>query len=122
MRRALAAIITVLVLAEAVGATPAVDLRGDPPERSLFLNVRENCGAGFHRARGRCHRNAVRPAVRWVRPRHYHWHPGAAVAAGAAIGFVTASVAVWAGRPPGPNLCWYYTDPSRKKGFWDTCP
>jgi hypothetical protein len=64
-----------------------------------------------------------RGGVRWVRPVHYRWRPGGAIAAGAAIGFVTAATAAaWAGAAPGPNLCWYYTDPSRTQGFWDTCP
>lgn len=59
----------------------------------------------------------------WVRPSAYWWRPGAAVAAGAAIGFVTASTAArWAGSPPAPGYCWYYTDPSRQQGFWDACP
>ncbi len=26
------------------------------------------------------------------------------------------------GPPPQPGLCWYYTDPSRRQGFWDACP
>jgi hypothetical protein len=64
----------------------------------------------------------VRPAA-WVRPGHYWWRPGAAVAAGAAIGFVGAAAAAsWAGAAPGPGYCWYYTDPSRRQGFWDRCP
>jgi hypothetical protein len=59
---------------------------------------------------------------RWVRPANYYWRPGGAIAAGAAIGFVTAATAVaWAGAPPAPNSCWYYTDPSRTQGFWDVC-
>jgi hypothetical protein len=61
--------------------------------------------------------------VRWARPGGYWWRPGAAVAAGAAIGFVSAATAVaWAGAAPAPNMCWYYTDASRTKGFWDACP
>ncbi len=57
----------------------------------------------------------------WVRP--YRWAPGGAIAAGAAIGFVTtATAAAWASAPPQPGLCWYYTDPSQRAGFWDTCP
>jgi len=57
----------------------------------------------------------------WVRP--YRWAPGGAIAAGAAIGFVTAATAAaWASAPPEPGLCWYYTDPSQRAGFWDTCP
>ncbi len=45
-----------------------------------------------------------------------------AIAAGAAIGFVTAATAAaWAGAPPAAGMCWYYTDPSRTQGFWDYC-
>jgi hypothetical protein len=59
----------------------------------------------------------------WARPGNYWWRPGGAVVAGAAIGFVAAATAVaWAGAPPAPNMCWYYTDPSRTAGFWDACP
>jgi hypothetical protein len=68
----------------------------------------------------------VAPGVRygrWVRPAGYWWRPGGAIVAGAALGFVTAaSAAAWAGAAPGPNMCWYYTDPSRTQGFWDVCP
>lgn len=59
----------------------------------------------------------------WVRPPSYWWHPGMAVAAGAAIGFVSAAAAAnWAGSPPASGYCWYYTDADRTKGFWDVCP
>ena len=58
----------------------------------------------------------------WGRPRHFWWGVGGAVAAGAALGYVVASAAPWAGPPPGPGLCWYYTDWSRRGGFWDVCP
>ncbi len=65
----------------------------------------------------------VAPGVGWGRPGWYRWGPGGAIAAGAAIGFVTAGAAIaFAGAPPAPGLCWYYTDPSRTQGFWDTCP
>jgi len=57
----------------------------------------------------------------WARPGGYWWPAGGAIAAGAAIGFVTAAVATWA-TPPQPGLCWYYTDPSQQDGFWDACP
>nr|WP_244532233.1 hypothetical protein [Methylocapsa palsarum] len=57
----------------------------------------------------------------WVRP--YRWPVGGAIAAGAAIGFVTAATAAaWASAPPQPGLCWYYTDASQRNGFWDNCP
>jgi hypothetical protein len=69
----------------------------------------------------------VRPGVArpggWVRPANYYWRPGGAIAAGAAIGFVAAATAAaWAGAPPAPGYCWYYSDPSRTQGFWDVCP
>lgn len=58
----------------------------------------------------------------WARPGWYRWPAGGAIAAGAAIGFVTAATAAaWAGAPPAPGMCWYYTDPSRTQGFWDYC-
>jgi hypothetical protein len=61
--------------------------------------------------------------VRWARPGSYRWPAGGAIAAGAAIGFVTAaSAAAWAGAAPAPGMCWYYTDPSQTQGFWDSCP
>jgi hypothetical protein len=60
--------------------------------------------------------------VRWARPGRYHWPRGGAIAAGAAIGFVTAATAAaWAGAAPAPGMCWYYTDMSRTQGFWDYC-
>lgn len=59
----------------------------------------------------------------WRRP-NYRWRPGAAIAAGAAIGFLTAgaAAAIAASAAPAPGLCWYYTNPARTAGFWDQCP
>jgi hypothetical protein len=64
------------------------------------------------------------PAARWARPGWYRWGPGGAIAAGAAIGFVAAAgAAAYATAPaPAPDMCWYYTDPYRRAGFWDYCP
>ncbi len=62
-------------------------------------------------------------AGRWVRPGNYRWRPGGAVAAGAALGFVgAATAAAWAGAAPASGMCWYYTNSSRRSGFWDYCP
>lgn len=70
---------------------------------------------------GAYHGGVYRAGGAWVRP--YRWAPGGAIAAGAAIGFVSAAAAAaWASASPQPGLCWYYTDPSRRSGFWDTCP
>ncbi len=76
---------------------------------------------GVHRG-GVYHGGVYRGGGAWVRP-GYRWGPGGAIAAGAAIGFVSAAAAAaWASAPPQPGLCWYYTDPSRRNGFWDVCP
>lgn len=66
----------------------------------------------------------VRPGYAgWARPGWYRWPAGGAIAAGAALGFVTAAAAAtYAGAAPAPGMCWYYTDPTRTQGFWDTCP
>jgi len=58
----------------------------------------------------------------WARPGGYWWPSGGAIAAGAAIGVLAAgAAAAYAGRAPAPGLCWYYTDPSYRSGFWDAC-
>ena len=71
-------------------------------------------------------RGGYRPGVAaggWYRPTSYWWRPGGAIAAGAAIGFVSAAAAAsYAGRPPAPGYCWYYTSAQRSQGFWDACP
>jgi hypothetical protein len=57
------------------------------------------------------------------RPYGATWRAGGAITAGAAIGLVGAAVAsTWAGPPPSPDYCWFYTDASRMQGFWDMCP
>ena len=69
-------------------------------------------------------RGAVVVGGRGAWGRGYTWAPGGAIAAGAAIGFIAAaSAAAYAStRPPAAGLCWYYTDASRRSGFWDNCP
>jgi hypothetical protein len=58
----------------------------------------------------------------WARPGWYHWAPGGAIAAGAALGVLATGAAIaYAGQPPAPGMCWYYTDPSYRQGFWDAC-
>ena len=81
-------------------------------------------------ARGPGGNVAVRPGYRppvppggWYRPSSYWWRPGGAIAAGAALGFVTAAAATaYAGQAPASGYCWYYTNPQRSQGFWDVCP
>lgn len=76
-----------------------------------------------HVHRPRPHVRHHRPGrVTVVHPRR-HWHRGGAVAAGAALGFITgAAAASLAGPAPRAGYCWYYTTPRRTTGFWDWCP
>jgi len=94
--------------------------------RHANRNVNRNFNRNVNRNINRnVNRNVYRAGAwgRWSRPGWYRWPAGGAVAAGAALGFVSAAAAAaWAGAAPGPNLCWYYTDPSRRQGFWDACP
>jgi hypothetical protein len=103
--------------------------RGGVARRTTVVGPRGGAASRTVVRRG----GAVRPGVgrpgvvagggRWVRPARYTWRPGGAIAAGAAIGFVTAATAAaWAGAPPVAGYCWYYTDPGRTQGFWDVCP
>lgn len=101
----------------------AVGPRGGAVARRTTVVGRPGYGGGGVRRT-----TVVRPGyrgggVRWARPGWYRWPAGGAIAAGAALGFVTAATAVaWAGAAPAPGMCWYYTDPSRTQGFWDACP
>jgi len=91
--------------------------------RNAHINRNVNVNRNVHVNRG-VYRgaNVYYHGGRWVRPGSYWWPVGGAIAAGAAIGFVSAATAAsWAGQAPGPNYCWYYTDPSQRQGFWDVC-
>src|SRR5215475_14027420 len=120
--------------ADAIGVDTVVVRRGGAAVRRTGVAVGPRGGVAVRRTgvavgpRGgvAVGRTAVaRPGYygRWARPAGYWWRPGTAVAAGAAIGFVSAATAVaWAGAAPAPGMCWYYTDATRTQGFWDACP
>lgn len=53
----------------------------------------------------------------WVRRPYY-----GTVVAGVALGALITVAAVGAVPPrPAPNLCWYWADPYRNRGYWDYC-
>jgi hypothetical protein len=92
--------------------------RGGAVRRTTVVGPRGNVASRTVVRRGAVVRPGVARPGGWVRPAHYHWRAGGAIAAGAAIGFVAAATAAaWAGSPPAPGYCWYYTDPSRTQGF-----
>src|SRR6266849_4767339 len=105
---------------------PVVEIvvrRGGAVRRTTVVGPRGNVASRTVVRRGAVVRPGVVRPGGWVRPANYYWRPGGAIAAGAALGFVAAATAVaWAGAPPAPGYCWYYTDPSRTQGFWDVCP
>ncbi|MBY3182334.1 hypothetical protein [Rhizobium laguerreae] len=113
---ATAAAILMMVAARMLAPTPAEARRAVA-----------GCGAGGCAAVGNrgavvVPRAPVRRGVVVVNPRRY-WPAGGAIAAGAAIGFVAgAAAASVAGTPPKSDMCWYYTDSTKKTGFWDVCP
>jgi hypothetical protein len=97
--------------------------RGAVARRTTVVGPRGGVASRTVVRRGAVVRPGVVPPGAWVRPTWYRWAPGGAIAAGAALGFVTAATAVaWAGAPPAAGYCWYYTDASRQQGFWDACP
>lgn len=101
----------------------AADHRGIAPRapRAGVELRREGTAAG---ASSRVRHVPYGPARGWSRPPSYWWKPGAAVAAGVALGYATAiaAEALARTRPPAPTYCWFYTNPERTKGFWDACP
>jgi hypothetical protein len=66
-------------------------------------------------------RNVVvvrRPYRAWVARPYY----GAAIIGGVALGTVIAVSAAHAVPvAPGPNACWYWSDPTETRGYWDYC-
>jgi len=67
----------------------------------------------------------IRPPVGHYRPwRGRYWRPGVGWAVGsiAIIGALSAAAAAaYAPPPPAPGLCWYYSDPSYRVGYWAAC-
>lgn len=56
----------------------------------------------------------IRP---WVRRPHY-----GRIVAGVALGTVIAATAyALAPPPPAPDLCWNWSDSTRRRGYWDYC-
>jgi hypothetical protein len=70
-------------------------------------------GGPHHGWRGRPYWHA-RP---WVRRPHY-----GRIVAGVALGtLITVAVVGSVPRRPAPDLCWYWADPYRDRGYWDYC-
>jgi hypothetical protein len=58
----------------------------------------------------------ARPVRPWVRRPYY-----GRVVAGVALGTVVAVAATRAPAAPASNLCWYWSNSSQTRGYWDYC-
>ena len=59
----------------------------------------------------------VRPVRPWEKKPHY-----GKVIAGVTLGTIIAATAVGVVPvAPAPNVCWYWTNPVKDKGYWDYC-
>jgi hypothetical protein len=57
----------------------------------------------------------VRPYRHWNKRPYY-----GTVIGGVALGTILGAAA-YSAVAPGPNLCWYWADPSMTRGYWDYC-
>lgn len=74
-----------------------------------------------HHARPPQFRPPHRPPVVVVRPWHRKHYFGRVVA-GVVIGsIVYTAIAGSVPTPPAPGLCWFWTDRSQTRGYWDYC-
>ncbi|MEZ5821648.1 MAG: hypothetical protein R3D82_12670 [Xanthobacteraceae bacterium] len=81
---------------------------------NVNVNTRRNVNVNVNR---RTTVVAARPVRVWA-PRPYYGTFIAGVALGTVIGATTVGVAPVA---PGPNLCWFWSDPAMTLGYWDYC-
>lgn len=57
----------------------------------------------------------VRPYRKWYKRPYY-----GTVIGGVALGTILGAAA-YSAVAPAPNLCWYWADPYRTRGYWDYC-
>ena len=59
----------------------------------------------------------VRPVRPWAKKPHY-----GQIVAGVTLGTIIGAAAVGVVPvAPAPNVCWYWTNPVKDKGYWDYC-
>ena len=70
----------------------------------------------------------IGPLIAWRRTtfrslvKTLRWPVGAAIVAGVALGTILTVAAIGFIPPrPAPDLCWYWADPYRNRGYWDYC-
>jgi hypothetical protein len=82
--------------------------------RNINRNVNRNVNVNRNIARVGVGGAVVRPVRPWVRRPYF-----GTVVAGVTLGTIIAATAI----PPAPSsdLCWFWTNSSRTRGYWDYC-
>ena len=90
---------------------------------SLVVEVKRYKGKSNGKAWNRHHRKAYSGrhgnryyVKRWNRRPHY-----GNVVAGVALGTIIGAAAVGVAPAPRGDLCWYWSDLSKRSGYWDYC-
>jgi hypothetical protein len=79
--------------------------------KNVKVNVNKNVKVNVNK------KVVVRPVRGWAHKPYY-----GTVIGGIALGTVIAATAAGAVPvAPGPNMCWYWSDPSMTRGYWDYC-
>jgi len=100
----------------AKGAIVPVEYRRTTVHRHTTVRRPVEGGTTVRRSTTVRRTTVVAPVRPWVRRPYY-----GTVVAGVALGTVVAVAATAAPAPPSPNLCWYWTNSSQTKGYWDYC-
>jgi len=95
-----------------VGVVVSIALMATSSEASVYTP-----SAAAASAAGANMVTSVQYARPWARRPYY-----GTIVAGVALGALITVAAVGAVPPrPAPNLCWYWADPYRSRGYWDYC-
>jgi hypothetical protein len=90
---------------------------GTNVRRRTTASVNRRTDVNVNRRTNVVNRRVVRPVRPWVRRPYY-----GTVVAGVALGTIlVATAAGIAPAAPADNLCWYWTNSSQTRGYWDYC-
>lgn len=76
----------------------------------------------YHRLKPGCRASFCRPGYDWGDYRRYERRKNfGRFVAGVTLGAVIITAANTIPRRPSPDLCWYWSNNSRTRGYWDYC-
>jgi hypothetical protein len=107
----LAGVLSAAVLAPSIGEAAVVGPAAPASVQISHLQQVQHWRGGGWRGRPYWY---ARP---WARRPYY-----GTIVAGVALGtLITVAAVGMPPRRPAPNLCWYWSDPYRSRGYWDYC-